>query len=99
MARSLFAGEVAIQGRPPTLMSLCGKTSIRELMISTSWKTWFRVEQRRRGNGSQRGRVPQMLFMILPRKVARIQGARNERHGSQQTTLARRKNHALQASQ
>lgn len=99
MAKSLFVVEVVTQERPHTLMSLYGKTSITDSTTSTSWKTWLKVERSRRGNGKQRGKQLRTPFTMPSRKVARRKGARSERRGSRPATSARRRNHALRASQ
>lgn len=99
MARSLFADEGATRGRPPTLMSLCGKMSIREQMISTRWKNWLKVGRRRRENAGQRGREPRMTFTMPLMAATTKKGFRNERLGSRPATLAHPRSHDLRASQ
>lgn len=99
MARSLFAGEDVTRGPPPTLMSLCGKMSIREQMISTRWRSWLKVGRRPRENAGKRGREPRMTFTMLLTTATRKEEARNERHGSRPATSGRRRNRDLRANQ
>lgn len=99
MARSLFADGGATRGRPPTLMSLCGKMFIREQTISTRWRSWLKVGRRRQGNASQRGREPRMTFTMPLMAATTKKGSRSERHGSRPATLAHPKSHDLRASQ
>lgn len=99
MARSLFAGGGVTRGPPRTLMSLCGKTSTREQMIFTRWRSWLRVGRRRQENAGQRGREPRMNFTMPLTTATRKEGAKNERHGSRPATSVRRRNHDLRANQ
>lgn len=99
MAKSLFAVEGVTRGLPRTLMSLCGKMSIREQMISTRWRSWLKVGRRRRENAGQRGRGLRMTFTMPLTTATRREEARNERHGSRPANSVRRRNHDLRANQ
>lgn len=98
MARSLSAGEDVTRGQPRTLMSSCGKMSIREQMTSTRSRNWLKAGQRRQGNAGKRGREPQMTFTTPLMTATRKDGLRNGRHVSRPATLARPRNHDLRAN-
>lgn len=99
MARSLFVGEGVTQGRPRTLMSLCGKMSTREQTIFTRSRSWLKVGRRRQENEGQRGREPRMSFTMPLKTATRKDRARNGPHGSRPVTRVRPRNHDLRANQ